>query len=62
MNYIIRIQDIFIEGDLLKSEPFSYDELWKVLPIVLKKQYGQHNFYRIIIQPTLLKKKEEKKC
>lgn len=56
MNYIIRIQNVYIEGDLLKSEPLSYDELGKVLPMVLEKQFGQYNFYRIIIQPTLLKR------
>lgn len=57
MNYIIRIQDVYIEGDLLKSEPLSYDELGKALSMVLEKQFGQCNFYRIIIQPTYLKRK-----
>lgn len=56
MNYIIRIQNVYIEGDLLKSEPLSYDELGKALSMVLEKQFGQYNFYRIIIQPTLLKR------
>lgn len=56
MNYIIRIQNVYIEGDLLKSEPLSYDELGKALSMVLEKQFGQRNFYRIIIQPTLLKR------
>lgn len=60
MNYIVRIQDVYIEGDLLKTKPLSYDELGKVLPMILEKQFGQCNFYRIIIQPTFLQREEEK--